>query len=228
MTEALPATGDAPAEKLCSARDLILIHLAFRRLYSLAPQAVRLANRSDRRRIDSIATNVTRINEALHHHHQLEDARFWDLLEGRRPACALHVEAMKRDHAAVAALIDETPALIAAWKTAPAPATATPLADKLDEIGRVLGDHLTAEEAQIVPVIEEVITSKEWEDIGTEAQKSYHRSQIFMFYGLFLEIMSPEERAELEPEVPLPIRIMYALIGRRQYEKIMRDLRPAA
>jgi hypothetical protein len=28
--------------------------------------------------------------------------------------------------------------------------------------------------------------------------------------------------------VPLPIKVMYALIGRRQYERIMHDLRPTA
>jgi len=228
MTESLPATGDVPNAKLCDTRDLVLLHLAFRRLYSLAPEAVRHADAGDRKRIASIATNLSRINDALHHHHKLEDEKFWDLLEGRKPACALHVEAMKRDHAAVAVLLDDAPALIEAWQTAPGPTTATPLADKLDEISHVLGDHLTAEEAQILPVIEEVMTSEEWDEVGTAAQKTYHRSQIFMFYGLFLEIMSPEERAELEPEVPLPIRMMYALIGRRQYEKIMRDLRPAA
>lgn len=228
MTEALPATGDAPSAKLCDTRDLVLLHIAFRRLYALAPEAVRHADPSDHKRIDSIATNVSRINDALHHHHTLEDEKFWDLLEERRPACALHVEGMKRDHAAVAALLDQAPALIQAWKAVPSPATAAPLAARLDEIGHVLGDHLTAEEAQILPVIEEVMTSEEWDEVGTAAQKAYHRSQIFMFYGLILETMSPEERAELESEVPLPIRVMYALIGRRQYERIMRDLRPAA
>jgi hemerythrin-like domain-containing protein len=228
MTEALPATGDAPNAKLCDTRDLVLLHLAFRRLYALAPEAVRNADPADRKRIDSIAANVSLIDDALHHHHTLEDEKIWDVLEGRKPSCALHVEAMKRDHAAVAALLDQAPALIQAWKTAPGPATAAPLADRLDEIAHVLGDHLTAEEAQILPVIEEVMTSEEWEEVGKSGQKAYHRSQIFMFYGLFLEIMSPEERAELEPEVPLPIRVMYALVGRRQYERIMRDLRPAA
>jgi hypothetical protein len=92
----------------------------------------------------------------------------------------------------------------------------------------VLGDHLTAEEAQIIPVIEEVITSGEWKEMGKEVGKTYHRSQIFMFYGLVLEMLTPQERAELEKQVPLPIKVMYALIGRRQYERIMHDLRPTA
>ncbi len=228
MTEALPATGDMPAEKLCDAGDLVLAHLSFRRLYALSPEAVRHADPSDRHRVDSIATNVARINDALHHHHRFEDEHFWDLLEGRKPACTLHVEKMKLDHAAVARLLDDSPALLEAWRMQPEPATATPLADKLDEIARVLGDHLTAEEAQIIPVIEEVITSGEWEEMGKQVGKTYHRSQIFMFYGLVLEMLTPQERAELEKQVPLPIKVMYALIGRRQYERIMHDLRPTA
>ena len=226
MSVPLPATGDVPPAKLCDAHDLVLAHLTFRRLYSLSPAAVRHTDPTDKARVTSIATNVTRVNDALHHHHRFEDENFWDLLETRRPACALHVEVMRRDHAAVAVLLDQAPALIGAWKTDPGPATAEPLAATLDEIGRVLGDHLTREEASIVPVIEEVITAEEWEEMGAEVQKTYHRSQIFMFYGLILEIISPEERAELEPQVPLPIRVAYALVGRRQYERIMRDLRP--
>lgn len=228
MSEALPATGDVPAEKLCDAGDLVLAHLSFRRLYQLTPEAVRHANPSDRKRVDSIATNVTRVNDALHHHHRFEDENFWDLLEGRKPACTLHVEKMKLDHAAVARLLDDSPTLIDAWRMRPGPATAEPLAAKLDEISRVLGDHLTAEEAQIIPVIEEVVTSDEWQDMTKEVGKGYHRSQIFMFYGLTLEVLTPEERSELEKEVPLPIKVMYALIGRRQYERIMHDLRPTA
>ena len=226
MTEPLPATGDRPTAKLCDARDLVLAHLTFRRLYALSPEAVRHADPADKARVASIATNVTRVNDALHHHHRFEDENFWDLLEGRKPACTLHVEKMKRDHAAVARLLDDAPALVVAWQTKPGPATAEPLAGKLDEISHVLGDHLTAEEAQIIPVIEEVITSDEWGDMTGDVGKGYHRSQIFMFYGLTMEVLSPEERIELEKEIPLPIKVMYALIGRRQYERIMHDLRP--
>ncbi|GAA1988931.1 hemerythrin domain-containing protein [Microbacterium pumilum] len=226
MSVPMPATGDQPPAKLCDANDLVLAHQSFRRLYALAPDAVRHADADDRRRIDSIAKNVALINDALHHHHRFEDDYLWDTLEGRRPACALHVAAMKRDHADVAHLLDDAPQLIEAWRRAPGPDTATALGDKLDDIARVLGAHLNAEEEHIVPVIEEVITATEWEEMGEVVQKTYHRSQIFMFYGLILEVMSPAERAELEKEVPLPIKVLYALVGRRQYARIMHDLRP--
>ena len=61
MTEPLPATGDVPAAKLCDARDLVLAHLTFRRLYALSPEAVRHADPADKSRVASIATNVTRV-----------------------------------------------------------------------------------------------------------------------------------------------------------------------
>jgi len=228
MSVPLRATGDDPPAKLCDASDLVLAHLCFRRLFALAPEAVRHADPSDRPRIASIAKNVSLVDDALHHHHRLEDTMLWDSLEGRRPSCALHVELMRRHHADVAALLALMPALLEAWQAEPGSATSAPLAAQLDEISRVLGDHLTAEEKYIVPVIEEVITSAEWAEFGDVVQKSYARSQIFLFYGLILEMMSPEERAELQKEVPLPIKLLYALVGRRQYERIMSDLRPRA
>ncbi|MGC5169899.1 hemerythrin domain-containing protein [Microbacterium sp. DT81.1] len=228
MSVPLPATGDPPPAKLCDAQDLVLAHLCFRRLYALAPEAVRHADPGDRARIASIGKNVSLVDDALHHHHRLEDAMLWDTVEGRRPACAIHVELMKRHHAQVALLLDEMPALLEAWQTGPGPTTSAPLASTLDEISRVLGDHLTAEEEHIVPVIEEVMTAKEWEEFGDVAQKSYARSQIFLFYGLILDLMSPQERESFAKEVPLPIKILYALVGRRQYERIMNDLRAGA
>jgi hypothetical protein len=73
-----------------------------------------------------------------------------------------------------------------------------------------------------------MVRSEEWGDMTRDVGKGYHRSQIFMFYGLTMEVLSPEERIELEKEIPLPIKVMYALIGRRQYERIMHNLRPTA
>ena len=226
MSTALPSSGENPPAKTCDARDLIFAHNAFRRLYSVIPGGVRRAPAGDPKRVEEVARNVGLINTALHHHHRIEDEFFWDTIDERRPACALHVELMKQHHARVAELLDEAVPLVTSWRAAPAPQTGEPLAAQLELIGSVLGDHLQQEETLIVPVIEEVFSQEEWEAIGKQTMKTYDRSQIFLFYGLIQDSLTPEQAAELAGEVPMMIKLLYRLIGRRKYEHVMGVLDP--
>ena len=73
---------------------------------------------------------------------------------------------MKRQHGMVATLLARAPELIRAWRRHPGRSTAEPLAVLFAEIGEVLEVHLAAEEARIVPVIEQVISSDEWQKVG--------------------------------------------------------------
>ncbi|BDV30615.1 hemerythrin domain-containing protein [Microbacterium terricola] len=220
MATALPASGAEPPDGAgCQPDDLILVHNAFRRLYALLPDGVRGTPAHDRARVAAVERNVALVNAALHHHHRFEDEFFWDTLSTRRPACAIHVDLMKEHHAQVAALLDATPPLGAAWREQPVGATAESLASHLAAIGALLRVHLAAEEELIVPVIEQSFSQAEWDALGTEAQKAYDRSQIFLFFGLIQDSMTEEDAAELLSEVPAVIRLLYRLYGRRQYEK---------
>src|SRR4051812_226626 len=104
MAVALPASGDVPSDAGCDPQDLVFVHDAFRRLYAVMPAGIR-ATAPDRRRVQSVAEAIGLVNDALHHHHVLEDDLFWDRLEQRRPACTVHVELMKLHHAQVATLL---------------------------------------------------------------------------------------------------------------------------
>ena len=220
MATALPASGGTPPDGSgCDAADLYLIHNAFRRLYEVMPAGVRGTALGDRRRVEHVEQNVRLVNSALHHHHHLEDDMIWDTLEARRPACALHVDLMRRHHAEVAELLDATEPLGARWRAAPSEATTEELAVHLEKISTLLHEHLDREEQLVVPVIEEAFSQEEWDQVGAEGQKTYDRSQIFLFFGLIQDSLEPEQLADLLAEVPAMIRLLYALYGRRSYEK---------
>jgi iron-sulfur cluster repair protein YtfE (RIC family) len=221
-----PSSSENPIPKTCDARDLIFAHNAFRRLYAVMPGGVRRTPAGDQKRVNEVARNVALINTALHHHHRIEDEFFWDTIDQRRPSCALHVELMKQHHARVGDLLDGAEPLVQEWRAAPAEQTAEQLAVQLELIGSVLGDHLQQEETLIVPVIEEVFSEAEWEAIGKETLKTYDRSQIFLFYGLIQDSLTPQQAAELASEVPVMIKLLYRLIGRRRYEHVMGVLDP--
>lgn len=218
-------TATAPVTRSCDAQDLVIAHQAFRRVYGLAPDAVRHTDPSDRRRVKSVARTLQAISDALHHHHTVEDTMLWDTLSERRPACGLHVELMKRQHGQVAGLLEGAPEQIAAWRQQPSPETAEPLAACFDEIRALLEVHLAAEEARILPVIEQVISAGEWHEVGKAAKAVSAPAQGFLMLGLIIELMSSEERAAFEAELPGPITFVWALVGRHVYDRMMSDLR---
>ena len=217
-------TATAPVTRSCDAQDLVIAHQAFRRVYGLAPDAVRDTDPSDRRRVKSVARTLQAISDALHHHHTVEDTMLWDTLSERRPACGLHVELMKRQHGQVAGLLTAAPALIQAWRQRPGAVTAEPLAALFDEIRALLEVHLAAEEARILPVIEQVISAGEWHEVGKAAKAVTAPAQGFLMLGLILDLMPPAERAAFEAEMPGPITFVWALVGRHVYERMMADL----
>ncbi len=217
-------TPTAPVTRSCDASDLVMAHQAFRRVYALAPDAVRSTDPGDRARISSVAKTLKAINAALHHHHTVEDTMLWDTLSERRPACGLHVELMKRQHGTVADLLTQAPELIKAWQRHPGPDTAAALAGLFAEIGAVLEVHLAAEEARIVPLIEQVISTGEWHEVGQAAKAVSNPAQGFLMLGMILELMSPEDRAAFDAELPGPIRFVWALVGRHMYERMMTNL----
>ncbi len=221
----MTATTPAPV-KSCEARDLVFAHQAFRRLYSLAPDAVLDTDPTDRKRVRALASTLSTINQALHHHHTVEDTMLWDTLSERKPACGLHVELMKQQHGRVAQLLAGSPDLIDAWRDRPGPETAGALASQFAAIDALLTVHLNDEEGKIIPVIEEVMSAAEWDEVGAAARTTYDPAQIVLFLGLILDVMPPEERAEFEAELPGPVKLVWALVGRHAYQRMMARLQP--
>lgn len=84
--------------------------------------------------------------------------------------------------------------------------------------------HLEAEEATILPVIQQVITAGEWERIGQAAKTGAAPRQGLMMIGLILDLMPADERAAFEDELPGPATFVWALVGRSIYHRIMREL----
>jgi hypothetical protein len=230
-TTRLPSTGApelaaAPATT-CRSDEVVVIHRLFRRLFADAPGLVRDVDAGDVRRAKYLAKHLHGITALLHVHHRTEDDYFWDRMTERAPACGLHVALMRRQHGAVSDRLDVIDGLIDQWSPRADAATAALLAAELDEVDRLLAEHLADEERDAFPVLDAILSDEEWDDIHRHARRHKPPLPIFVLLGLMIDSVPAAERDEwFATQLPAPIRAAYLIAGRRQYERAMSRLSP--
>ncbi len=203
-----------------------MIHRLFRRLFAEAPRLVRRVGHGEIERARHLSKHLHGITALLHVHHRTEDDYFWDRMTERAPACGLHVELMRRQHGLVSDRLDVVDAIVDRWARDADAGTATRLAAELDEVDRLLTQHLADEERDAFPVLDAILSDAEWDDIHRHARRHRPPLPIFVLLGLMLESVPEAERdAWFEKEMPAPIRLAYRTVGRRQYERAVRRLR---
>jgi hypothetical protein len=213
------STTTTPGEKLgCDTSDMLTIHALFRRAFTDAPVLVRGVADGDVARSAVVAAHVRELAGALHHHHQGEDELLWDTLEKRAPACALHVGLMRAQHAATAAGLADLQASLPAWEQGASAAAGDEVAGLLDGIRDTLLQHLGDEETQILPTASTVMSQAEWGLLHEHGMAAIPRDRMFLQLGWILEVVPADERAGwLRTNLPAPARVLWRLVGRRQF-----------
>lgn len=236
MTTRLPSSGPMPAGQHpgCDTSGLVLVHRIFRWLFGELPGLVRGVADGDRERAAVVGRYAHLDFFALHMHHHTEDVALWDRLVERDPGCALHVARMRAEHAAVARHLARLDPQLAPWvETADAGRRDTFAAD-LERLRDTLGVHLAGEEADILPVAGAVLSQQEWDwmEEHTRDELRAHRKDLgkdvlALQLGLLLASVPEDEREDwTRANVPAPIRVLYLLLMKRQYDRDMRELYP--
>jgi hypothetical protein len=206
---------DAPG---CDTSDMLTIHALFRRAFTDAPTLVLGVDDGDVERALVVAAHVREVAGALHHHHSGEDELLWDALEQRAPACALHVGRMRAQHATTAAQLRELDDVLPAWEHAARADTRAVVADALDAIRDTLLTHLGDEESSVLPVASTVMSQREWGALHEHGMSTIPRDRLLLQLGWILEVIPADERAGwLRTNLPLPGRLAWRLVGRRQF-----------
>jgi len=205
--------------------EMVIVHRAFRREFRLAPELIRGVAPGDTARARVVAAHVSDLIWGLHHHHHGEDELLWPkLLERAAPRAEL-IELMEVQHSRISAALDGAESLIAPWRdTADGPAGAT-LAAALDDMSVALAEHLDQEEAEILPLAARRLSVAEWNQLGENAVKSLPKNKRLIFLGLILEDTSDAERAMFIANLPLPVRVLWRLLGERGYAKYVAKVR---
>lgn len=221
MAARLPRGGIAPTgeDRGCDTSGMLVVHRMLRRRFADAPRLVRAVPPGDTRRSAVIGRHVAEFAQVLHNHHLTEDELLWGTLESRSPACALHVAQMRAQHEAVAAVLRELEAGLPAWQNSADPAARDRVAEVLDRVRAALAAHLGQEEDQILPVAAATMSQREWDAFGEHGLASVPKSRLMVQLGYVLDPFAPEERLMwMKASIPGFARLLYRLVGRRQYE----------
>lgn len=236
MAARLPSSGPMPEGQQpgCDTSGLILVHRIFRWLYRELPQLVRGVPPGDVERAAVVGRYARLDFYALHMHHDTEDAALWDKLVSRDPRCALHVDQMRAQHADVASRLALIEPQLEPWLRTADAALRDAFARDIEQLRDTLVVHLGQEEDDILPVAGEVLSQQEWDwmEEHTRSELMAHRKELgkdimSLQLGLLLASVPEDERdAWMRANVPAPIRLLYLLLMKRQYDRAMRELYP--
>ncbi len=206
-------------------QEMVVVHRVFRRESRLLADLVRGVRPGDVDRARVLAEMIREYDKGLHAHHTSEDALLWPKLLARVDLDAELVLRMERQHEVVAEGLHVLVGRLATWERDAAAAARDALAEAIDQHRRDLLVHLDEEERSVLPLVSEHITVAEWEELGEVARSHTPKDKLLFMLGALLEEATPDETARFLSHLPVPARLLWRTVGRRQYAKQMRKVR---
>lgn len=210
-------TAPTAVRRLCDTSDMVIVHRMFRRECALLPQLVAAVAGGDLARARVVAGHAREVLDMLHHHHVGEDELLWPKLLARTRFHADLLARMDSQHQALAVLLEHAATAFSAWQHAPVAPTSAALTALLEQLSVGLNTHFDEEEAQVLPIVERVITAAEYHEVGQRGLVSIPLTRRLVALGYLLEETTPQERSDFLAVVPAPARLAYRLIGARQH-----------
>lgn len=202
----------------CDASGMIEIHRMFRAGFGEGPALVAGVAEGDAAHAEVVGDHLSMLAVSLHAHHEFEDENLWDTLDRRAPACILHVQRMKDQHAQMLVHLTALDAALPAWRAGGRRAQAESVTAALDGINAALAVHLPDEEKTIVPVMERVLTQREIDAGGKHGRKATPKGKAFQQLGAILAAQPDGGRQWQRKHLPVPVRVAWRLVGRSRYE----------
>jgi len=213
-------TTEVPAATAPRTEDMAVIHRIFRRGFPKMAELVRQTPAGNTARSEPIAAHLDFLLTSLHGHHRGEDEHIWPrLLERAAPQAEL-VTRMEAQHEVVAERSERVRTLSDTWRRTADDGKA--LATALDDFTAALVEHLDDEEAHVVPLIRQHITAEEWTRTGKERFNMFTNPEKLISTGVLEDVATPEEAGWFLGDLPLPIKVMWRLVGRRKYDRYIR------
>ncbi|QUQ67295.1 hemerythrin domain-containing protein [Kutzneria sp. CA-103260] len=205
--------------KTCDASGMFEIHRMLRQSFDEAVGFVDGVTPGDSKHAKVVADQLNLISNALHAHHEGEDQQLWDKIGQRAPACFLHVERMKVQHAEMLVHLEALDRAVPAWRDSAGSAEAEPVRVALAGVSSALAAHFPDEEANIVPAIEHLVTQPEVAWFEKHGRKATPKGQAWNMVGAILSAQPDGGKAWLKKHMPGPFGLVWRIVGAPQYAR---------
>lgn len=211
---------------LTGATDLLgmrLIHRVMRhdaaRLAQVADRALHHPAEFDDTRFAAIADYLTMYVSSVNHHHEVEDESLFPLI---KDTAGPHVDMseLTEDHHALVALLDSLEGYAGEMRARKNEAGGQPpeharrgLAQTLAELRDLLDEHIAEEEAQLFPIITAHVPARRWQKFEAAARRG---GRMDFDLTRMAAAIRPEEQGQARATLPLPARILVAILAPRQ------------
>lgn len=204
---------------------MLVVHIAMRREFRLAPGLVRGVAAGDLTRAGVVADHLRWLLDLLHHHHEGEDRLLWPLLLERVPAeVAPTVELMQNQHEAIGATVTEAGTRCEAWRAAADATGRDALADALDRLHTALDEHLALEEREVLPLAAATLSPQEWGRLGEEGMAGVPPRQRPLVLGMFMYEGDPATIKGMLAHAPTLPRLALPVVGPRVFARYARKV----
>lgn len=143
----------------------------------------------------------------------------WPVLLPHLDLDAEQVLAMESQHRELTEGIAEVQGLMDRWQAQALPEDRDELVEALRSHHRQLCAHLDEEEREVMPLVALHVTEKQWHAVGERGLAETPRNRLMIALGAILEDSSPDERQEFLARLPVPARVLWKLLGQRQYHR---------
>jgi hemerythrin-like domain-containing protein len=196
-----------------------VIHAAVRRDLDRLSAALGELRDGDITRAQALERAFANLRTELTHHHEGEDTHIFPML-GRIGVDQGLLDAMEREHHAMAEALAETSAAMEAVARSGSAADAAAARASVDRTREVVERHLRHEEDELEPQLMPHVESAEWKAV----EKRLRRQPLGIagrFFAWLTDGMSEENRAFLKKTVPTPVVTLLArTFGRRYYREV--------
>lgn len=155
-----------PAEP-ADIRNMAIVHSALRRDLVRTRLVLTGAAPIDAARTRALGEHLLWMMDMLHHHHSGEDTHVWPEIRRRNPAAGPLIDDMNADHERIAEPLRALERTATSFTSGSA--SAPDLLAALDRLENPLLPHLAREEREMMPLVAQTLSQREWLDLDYRA-----------------------------------------------------------
>ena len=198
---------------------MVAFHDAFRRdLGHLARAASRRpAELDEPARHTAVQAGWELFKTQLHIHHTAEDEDLWPRMRTHladRPDELALLQAMQDEHARIDPLLDAVDGALA-----DSDGGHQRLGDTVDALASALHSHLTHEEREVLPLIDQALTPAEWQAFGNDQRRRNGIRHAVQLFPWLLDEAPPQQAKAVLGGLPAPLRVVYRRILQPRYAR---------